>query len=87
MRSPLEPTLANVFIYHFENIWLENCPAHFQPIVYRRFIHTFLLFRTKDRVEKFKSFLNKQHKKIKFTSEIEENGSLLFLSPVKTINL
>ena len=87
MGSPLEPTLANVFICHFENIWLENCPAHFQPIVYRRFIHTFLLFRTKDRVEKFKSYLNKQHKNIKFTSEIEKNGSLLFLSPVKTINL
>ena len=79
MDSPLGPTLANVFICHFENIWLENCPAHFQPIVYRRFIHTFLLFRTKDRVEKFKSYLNKQHKNIKFTSEIEENGSLSFL--------
>ena len=87
MGSPLEPTLANVFIWNFENIWLENCPAYFKPIVYRRFIHTFLLFRTKDRVEKFKSFLNKQHKNIKLTLEIEENGSLLFLSPVKTINL
>ena len=38
-----------------------------------------LLFRTKDHVEKFKNYLNKQHKNIKFTSEIEENGSLLFL--------
>ena len=27
MDSPLEPTLANVFICHFEKIWLENCPA------------------------------------------------------------
>ena len=38
-----------------------------------------LLFQTKDHVEKFKNYLNKQHKNIKFTSEIEENGSLLFL--------
>ena len=80
MGSPLGPTLANVFMCYFENIWLENCPAHFKPIVYRRFVDdTFLLFRTKDHVEKFKNYLNKQHKNIKFTSEIEENGSLSFL--------
>ena len=80
MGSPLEPTLANIFMCHFEKIWLENCPAHFKPIVYRRFIDdTFLLFQTKDHVEKFKNSLNKQHKNIKFTSEIQENGSLSFL--------
>ena len=47
---PWGPTLANVFIYHFENI----C---------RRFVDdTFLLFRTKDDVEKFKNYLSKQNK-------------------------
>ena len=71
---------ANVFMCHFENIWLENCPAHFKPIVYRRFVDdTFLLFRTKDHVEKFKNYINKQHKNIKFTSGIEESCSLSFL--------
>ena len=35
-------------------------------------------FEQKMIVEKFKN-LNKQHKNIKFTSEIEENGSLSFL--------
>ena len=64
---PLGPTLANVFIYHFENI----C---------RRFVDdTFLLFRTKDDVEKFKNYLSKQNKNIKFTLEIEKNGLLSFL--------
>ena len=81
MGSPLGPTLANVFMCHFENIWLENCPSHFKPIAYRRFVgDTFLLFRSKDHVEKFRNYLNKQHKNIKFTSEIEENGSLSFLN-------
>ena len=43
MASLLGPTLANVG--HFENIWLENCPAYFKPIVYRRFVDdTVLLF-------------------------------------------
>ena len=80
MGSPLGPTLANVFMCHFENIWLENCPSHFKPIVYRRFVDdTFVLFRSKDHVEKFRNYLNKQHKNIKFTSEIEENGLLSYL--------
>ena len=61
-------------------MWLENCPSHFKPIVSRRFVDdTFLIFRSKDHVEKFRNYLNKQHKNIKFTSEIEENGLLSFL--------
>ena len=72
MGSSLGPRLANVFICHFEKIWLENCPSHFKPIVYRRFFDdTFLLFRSKDNFEKFRNYLNKQHKNIKFTSQIE----------------
>ena len=35
MGSPLGPTLANVFLYHYEK-WLGSCPSHFKPIVYRR---------------------------------------------------
>ena len=33
MGYALEPTLANVFRCRFENIWLENYPAHFKPII------------------------------------------------------
>ena len=59
---------------------MESCPSHFRLIVYRWFVDdTFLLFQSKDHVEKFRHYLNKQHKNIKFTSEIEENGSLSFL--------
>ena len=80
MGSLLRPTLANTFVCHFENIWLENCQSHFTAIVYRRFVDdTFSLFRLKDHVGNFRNYLNKQHKNIKFTSEIEENGSLSFL--------
>ena len=35
---PFGPTLANVFMCHFENIWLENCPTHFKPVVYIRYV-------------------------------------------------
>ena len=79
MFSTLGPTLANVFMYHFENIWLENRPSHFKPFVYRRFVDdTFLLIRSKAHIAKLRNYLNKQHKNIKFTSQIEENGSLNF---------
>ena len=44
MGSPLEPTLANVFMCYFENIQLENCPARFKPIAYRRFVDDTFLF-------------------------------------------
>ena len=47
---------------------------------YRRFVDdTFLLFQSKDHVQKFRNYLNKQYKNITFTSEIEENRSLSFL--------
>ena len=49
-------------------------------VVYGQLVDdTFLLFQTKDHVEKLKNYLNKQHKNIKFTLQIEENGSLSFL--------
>ena len=79
MGTPLETTLAHVLMHHFENIWLENCPTHFKPLVYRWFVDdTFLLFRSKDHIAKFRKCLNEQHKNIKFKSEIEENGLLSF---------
>ena len=65
---------------HFENIWFENCSMHFKQIVYKWLLDdTFSLFWSRDHVEKFRIYLKKQHKNIKLTSEIEENGSLSFL--------
>ena len=49
-------------------------------MIYRRFVDdTFLLFRSKEHIEKFRLYLNCQHANIKFTSEIEENNSISFL--------
>ena len=63
MVSPLGPTLANVFMCQFENIWSENCPTQFKLVVYRRYAdNTFLLFRSTGHVEKFKMYLNKKQK-------------------------
>ena len=65
---------------HFENIRLENCPTQFKSVMYRRYEDdTFLLFRSAEHVEKFKKYLNKQHRNIAFTYEMEQNDSLSFL--------
>ena len=45
MGSPLGPTLANVFLVHFEKNWLQNCPSDFKPHSYRRYVNDiFVLF-------------------------------------------
>ena len=47
---------------------------------YRRYVDdTFLLFRSKHHIEKFRNYLNRQHKNIKFTSETENENSISFL--------
>ena len=78
--SRLGPTLANVFLYYHEKIWLQNCPSEFKPVIYRKYVDdTFLRFRSKHHIEKFRNYLNRQHKNIKFTSETENENSISFL--------
>ena len=80
MGSPLGPTLANIFLCFHEQIWLDNCPVEFKSVIYRKFVDdAFLLFRSKEHIEKFRLYLNCQHPNITFTSEIEENNSISFL--------
>ena len=79
MGSPLRPTLVDVIMCYFGNIWLENCPPQFKHVMYRKYVgDAFLVFRSVDHVEKFKIYLNKQYQNITFTSEIEQNGSFPF---------
>ena len=80
MGSPCGPTLANAFLCHFEKIWLEDCPSDFKPYIYRRYVDdTFLMFRDPSHIDHFLEYLNNKHPNIKFTKELENNGSLSFL--------
>ena len=80
MGSPLGPTLANIFLCHFEEIWLSQCPKQFKPKYYQRYVDDiFLLFDKPDHVNKFENFLNSWHKNIKFTKELEKDNAIPFL--------
>ena len=85
MGSPLGPTLANVFLGHYENIWLDDCPLEFRPIYYKRYVDDiFLLFKSKNQIEDFKNYLNNKHKNINFTVEVENDNKLSFLDILVT---
>ena len=60
MGSPLGPTLASVFLCYNEKIWLQNFSSEFKPVIYERYVgDTFLLFRSKHRIEKARNYLNR----------------------------
>ena len=80
MGNPLGPTLANAFLSHYEVKWLDECPVHFKPLLYRRYVDdTFLIFKSQDHVPLFLDYLNSKHPNIEFTSESEISGKLPFL--------
>ena len=80
MGSPLGPTLINLLLAYHENNWLANCPFHFKPKVYQRYVDDlFVMFESKDHVKKFFKYLNSRHPNIKFTYEEEVNNKLSFL--------
>ena len=80
-------TTESSFIFDFllykqidEKEWLDNCPSHFKPIVYRRYVDDiFVLFSSKEHLQPFVDYMNKQHRCIKFTSETEKNNTFFFL--------
>ena len=85
MGSPLGPTLANVFLCYWEEIWLDKCPTQFRPLYYRRYVDdTFLLFSSQSHVNKFLKYMNTRHDNIDFTHEIEIDDRLAFLDVLVT---
>ena len=79
MGSPLDPTLANIFLCYHETTWVNNCPQEFRPVYYRRYIDdVIVLFKEKTHVKKFLRYTNSRHKNI-FTFVKEENNVLAFL--------
>ena len=80
MGSPLGPSLANAFLCHHEQQWLNDCPSEFKPVYYRRYVDdVFVLFSSPRHLPLFQDYLNNKHANISFTIENENDGKLPFL--------
>ena len=63
---------------HFDAI--VKCPIHFKPVTYKRYFDDiFVLFSSKEHLQLFVDYMNKQYKCLKFTSEAENIKSFSFL--------
>ena len=79
MGTPLDPTLANAFLCHHEKDWLDNCPSHFKPTVYRRYVDDIsFLFSSKEHLRPFVDYMNTQHRCIKFAFVTEQNNTFSY---------
>ena len=38
MASPLDPTVANLFLCYHEKRWLDKCAEEFKPVLYRQYV-------------------------------------------------
>ena len=80
MASPLGPTLANIFLCHYEDKWLRYCSLECKPSYYKRYVdNIFFLFESETQVESFKNFMNTCHPKIKIPFSKEHNKCFNFL--------
>ena len=80
MGSPLGPILANIFLSHHEENWLNKCPIKFKPSFYRRYVDDiFVLFESSESADSFREYMSSKHQNINFTIEKENVGSLSFL--------
>ena len=80
MGSPLGSILANTFLCHYEKKWVDSCPIEFKPKLYKRYVDDiFVMSRSRDHVKRFVDYVNTKHPNIRFTFEIEDQKSFLFL--------
>ena len=80
MGSPLGPTLANIFLCLYEEIWLSSCPKQFKPSYYKRYVDDiFCLFQTEQQANQFQKYLNSRHNNMNFSLEKEKDACLPFL--------
>ena len=80
MGSPLGPILANIFLSHHEENWLNKCPIKFKPSFYRRYVDDiFVLFESSESADSFREYMSSKHQNINFTVEKENVGSFSFL--------
>ena len=80
MGFPLDLILANIFLSHHEENWLNKCPIEFKPSFYRKYVDDiFIVFESPESAHSFNEYMSSKHQNISFTVEQENIGSLSFL--------
>ena len=65
MGSLLGPILANIFLSHREESWLNKCPKKFKPSFYRRCVDIFVLFESSESADSIGEYICSEHQKHK----------------------
>ena len=80
MGFPLGTSLANAFLAHHEQNWLDSFPLEYRSTYYRRYVDDiFVLFKSSDHLKRFQSYLNSSHVNMSFTIETQQNNKISFL--------
>ena len=80
MGSPLGLSLADAFLVHYEQNWLDRCSLEYRPSYYRWYVdNIFVLFKSSDHLKRFQSYLNPCHVNMSLTIETEQNSKISFL--------
>ena len=75
MGSSMSATVANVFLCHFKEKWMSDCPIDYKTISYRKHVdNRFVKFSSELHVIKFLNDTNSKHQNIKFIVEREERN-------------
>ena len=62
------------YIYH-EQKWIEDCPAHFKPLIFRRYVDDrFIVFPQPKHAPLLRNYLNSKHQNIKFSLQHEADS-------------
>ena len=77
MGSPLGPVLANVFMVELETKLVPT--LNDKIALWQRYVDDTFTFIKNEEIENVKTILNGFHEDIKFTHEIEKEGSIAFL--------
>ena len=80
MGSPLGPKLANIFLSHHEQNWLNKDPIELKTSFYRRYVDDiFVLFESSESAHSFREYMPSKHQNTNFILEQGNIGLLLFL--------
>ena len=81
MGSPVSPIVANLYMEHLEQRALDTAPTEYKPRLWKRYVDDILEIVNKDSVSLLTDHLNQVDPtdNIKFTFELEKDGSIPFL--------